>query len=158
MDNNGNPNPNVNGEWDNENWNEESLMRFMVGRVYDIYLPVADMNSDLFVGLIEHNSTWWGGSPKLMVPDFATNRYWDFSSTTVGRFGLQMKGQNVHRHPKGVYLPAEVVQAASKRFRENPMKYNGAYKIAIRLDLTMCDTHIYTRGMYTELVNPVPYM
>jgi hypothetical protein len=63
---------------------------------------------------------------------------------------MAIKGRALYREPRGIYLPAEVVQRGAVR------DHNGALQLQIRVDTRNAwNSPLHTRGWYSEQVEPL---
>jgi hypothetical protein len=138
-------------QWNNGAWNEEATSQFNADIDYtNIRIPIASANKPIYIVHIDHGNTWFGTNPRIYVPGFSSTKYWQLSPTTIGKFGMSIKGRGLYRDPRGIYLPADVVQQAAVR------DHNGALQIQIRVNMKQINsTALTTRGWYSEQVEPL---
>lgn len=129
-------------------WNEEYLGKLLAGKVYNIKVPVANRNQSMIIGYIAHNNSWHDGNCQIFLENDA-NKYYELSPLIIGRFGTSLLGRNLYRHPKGIYLPASVVSQVVKA------DANGYMYILLKIDMTKQVHNMYTRGFYSETVEPL---
>jgi hypothetical protein len=135
---------------DNSSWNEEATSRFDVNRDYtDIRIPIASTNKAVYIVHIDRGDQTTGSNPRIYVPRYSNTEYWQLSPTTIGKFGMSIKGRAQYREPKGIYLPAEVVQSGAVK------DHNGALQLQIRVNTMQALHNLNTRGWYSEQVEPL---
>ena len=136
--------------WNSGSWNEEAISQFDVNRDYtNIRIPIASFNKAVYIVHIDHGNTWFGSNPRIYVPGFSTTKFWKLSPTTIGKFGMSIKGRAVYREPRGILLPAEVVERGVVR------DHNGALQLRIRVNMVLAMHTMYSRGWYSEQVEPL---
>jgi hypothetical protein len=133
--------------WNTHNWNEEAIAQFIDNNDYtDIRIPIASTNKDVYIVHIDHGNTWFGSNPRIYVPNYSDTKYWQLSPTFIGRLGLSIKGRGVYREPRGIYLPADVVQKGAVK------DHNGALQLVVRVNMKQAMHTMHTRGWYSEQV------
>ena len=133
--------------WNSGAWNEEAISQFNVDIDYaDIRIPIASTNKAVYIVHIDHGNTWFGSNPRIYVPNFSTTKYWKLSPTSIGKFGMSIKGRALYREPRGIYLPADVIERGAIR------DHNGALQLKIRVNMIQAMHIMYTRGWYSEQV------
>jgi hypothetical protein len=137
--------------WNNNGeWKHEALGVFDTNKDFiDIRIPIASTNKPVYIVHIDHGNTWFGSNPRIYVPRFDPTKYWYLSPTTIGKFGMAMKGRGVYREPRGIYLPAEVVEKGAVK------NHNGALQLQIRVNMIQTTHALHTRGWYSEQVEPL---
>ena len=131
--------------WNSGAWNEEAIAQFDVNKDYlDIRIPIASTNKAVYIVHIDHGNTWFGSNPRIYVPGFSSTKYWKLSPTSIGKFGMSIKGRAVYREPRGILLPADVVEKGAVR------DHNGALQLKIRVNMVLAMHILYTRGWYSE--------
>jgi len=131
-------------------WNNEAIVHFDSGKDYlDIRIPIATTNKPVYIVHIDHGSTWFGSNPRIYVPEYSCTKYWYLSPTTIGKFGMSIKGRGVYREPRGIYLPSEVVNKGVIR------DHNGALQLKIRVNMVQTMHALHTRGWYSEQAEPL---
>ena len=135
---------------DNSSWNEEATSRFDVDRDYtDIRIPIASSNKPVYIVHIDYGNLTAGSNPRIYVPGYSNTEYWQLSPTTIGKFGMSIKGRALFREPKGIYLPADVVQSGVVT------DHNGALQLRIRVNTIQALHSMNTRGWFSEQVEPL---
>ena len=136
--------------WNSGAWNEEAIAQFDVNKDYvDIRIPIASTNKAVYIVHIDHGNTWFGSNPRIYVPGFSNTKYWKLSPTSIGKFGMAIKGRAVYREPRGIHLPANVVEKGAVR------DHNGALQLKIRVNMIQAMYTMYSRGWYSEQVEPL---
>ena len=131
-------------------WNDEAIVQFDVGKDYlDIRIPIASANKPVYIVHIDHGNSWSGSNPRIYVPEYSCTKYWYLSPTTIGKFGMSIKGRGVYREPRGIYLHTDVVKKGAVR------DHNGALQLKIRVNMIQAMHTMYTRGWYSEQVEPL---
>jgi hypothetical protein len=135
---------------DNDAWQEEATSRFDANRDYvDIRIPIASTNKAVYIVHIDQGDIMFGSNPRIYVHGNPNTKYWELSPTTIGKFGMSMKGRGVHREPRGIYLPADVVEKGAVK------NHNGALQLQIRVNMIQAIHNLITRGWYSEQVEPL---
>jgi hypothetical protein len=62
---------------------------------------------------------------------------------------MSIKGRAAYREPRGIILPAEVVEKGAVKV------HNGALQLKIRVNMIQAMHTMYTRGWYSEQVEPL---
>ena len=136
--------------WNNGSWNEEAIAHFDSNIDYtDIRIPIASNNKSVYIVHIDHGNTWFGANPRIYVPGFSTTKYWHLSPISIGRFGMSIKGRALYREPRGIYLPADVVEKGIVK------DHNGALQLQIRVNMKQAMHALHTRGWYSEQVEAI---
>ena len=135
---------------DNSSWNEEATSRFDTGKDYtNIRIPIVSTNKPVYIVHIDYGNIPVGSNPRIYVPGYSNTEYWQLSPTTIGKFGMSIKGRALHREPRGIYLPADVVERGTVR------DHNGALQLRIRVNTIQALHNLNTRGWYSEQVEPL---
>ena len=135
---------------DNGSWNEEATTRFDTNRNYtNIRIPIVSTNKPVYIVHIDYGNSSAGSNPRIYVPGSSNTNYYQLSPTTIGKFGMSIKGRAQYRDPRGIYLSAEDVQKGVVR------DHNGALQLQIRVDTRQTLHNLNTRGWYSELVEPL---
>ena len=133
--------------WNNGAWHEEAISHFDANRDYiDIRIPIASTNKAVYIVHIDRGDIGLVSNPRIYVPGFSNTKYWKLSPTSIGKFGMSIKGRAVYREPRGIFLPAEVVEKGAVKV------HNGALQLKIRVNMIQAMHTMYTRGWYSEQV------
>ena len=135
---------------DNSSWNEEATSRFDANKDYiDIRIPIASTNKAVYIVHIDRGDLSTGSNPRIYVPRYSNTEYWQLSPTTIGKFGMSIKGRAQYREPRGIFLPADIVEKGAVK------DHNGALQLQIRVNTMQALHNLNTRGWYSEQVEPL---
>jgi len=131
--------------WNSGSWHEEAISQFDVNKDYtNIRIPIASANKAVYIVHIDHGDTWFGSNPRIYVPRYSNTEYFNLSPTIIGKLGMSIKGRALYREPRGIYLPANIVQ------RGVVTDHNGALQLQIRVNMNGAVHAMTTRGWYSE--------
>ena len=129
---------------------EEATARFDLNKDYtNIRIPIASSNKPVYIVHIDLGSTIFGSNPRIYVPGYSTTEFWHLSPTIIGKFGMSIKGRAVYRDPRGIYLPANVVEKGVIT------DHHGAMQLQIRVNTNQAIHNLITRGWYSEQIEPI---
>ena len=136
--------------WSDGSWNEEAISHFASNIDYvNIRIPISSSNKAVYIVHIDHGNTWFGSNPRIYIPRYSNTEYWQLSPTIIGKLGMSIKGRAVYREPRGIYLPANIVE------RGVVTDHNGALQLQIRINMNGAVHAMTTRGWYSEQVEPL---
>ena len=135
---------------DNGCWNEEYLTRMdaNTSRTIRIPIPGAMLNSgsDLIIGIIYYNDTWYTSEGRLMFGYSPGYDHFEFSPVTIGRYG-QGVHRNLYRRAHGAVIPFNI-------WSNNITSWNSAYIVVATLNNNPGWNPVLLRGIYSEFVKP----
>jgi hypothetical protein len=137
---------------DNWNWNADVLSRVPVNetRIVNILVPqTTTTNSDLLIGLVLYNSTWYDWEGRIMLPYMGSMSSIIPSPIQIGRYGHGITGRSIYRHAYGFVLPYDVWSNPA-----NIVTYQGAQALQLTIYNLLGHNAIYFRAVYSELVQP----
>jgi hypothetical protein len=133
--------------WNNHNWNDDSLCQINVGQIFKIRIPILNNNKGVIIGIITHNNTWYDGNPQIY---FETNPdvFYMLSPLIIGKYGFANMNRGIYRASRGIFIPADVVIANVKTTIDSMY-------LEIIIDNTFEINSFLIRQIYTECVEPV---
>jgi hypothetical protein len=124
---------------------DEALGVFNINVDYtDIRIPIASIDKGVFIVNIDYGNSNVGSIPRIYIPRYSNFKYWYLSPVFIGRFGLTIKGRNIYREPRGIFLSSDIVKQAAT------FDNNGALQLVIRINMFQTPQIMYTRGWYSE--------
>jgi hypothetical protein len=136
----------------NGNWNEDNLAHIdpNVSRIINILLPqVSSTNSDLLIGFVVHNDTWYSWEGRITLPYMGTLTSIIPNPIQIGRYGYGSTGRGIYRRAYGFILPYEIWSNDA-----NILTYQGAQALRITLTNLFGHNAVHMRALYSEFIQP----
>jgi len=127
-----------------DNWADDLNIFFNKSQIYKIELNIINNKYGIILGFISQNNTWYDTNPIIYINDNYNVPY-RLNNFVIGRYGMSLLGRNLHRHPRGIFIPKSIISSMKSNS-------NNTYTLSVTISNVSETYDLVLRGLYVEAV------